>query len=64
MLYVTLTGNTKAVYFYYQVECELFPEMRIRKMVLRTVKIEEALVVEYVDKAMDIFKHNTVGPQK
>lgn len=33
-------------------------------MVLRTVKIEEALVVEYVDKAMDIFKHNTVGPQK
>lgn len=64
ILYDTLTGNIRAVYFYCQVECELFPDMRSKKLLLRTVKIEEALVVEYVDKAMDIFKHNTVGPQK
>lgn len=38
--------------------------MRSKKLLLRTVKIEESLVVEYVDKAMDIFKNNTVGPQK
>ncbi|XP_063446016.1 dynein axonemal heavy chain 3-like isoform X5 [Mytilus trossulus] len=47
-----------------RVECELFPDMRSKKLLLRTVKIEESLVVEYVDRAMDIFKNNTVGPQK
>ena len=34
------------------------------KLLLRSVKIEESLVTDYVDKAMEIFKHNTVGPQK
>ena len=49
-----------------QVECELFPDMRAAtpKLLLRSVKIEESLVTDYVDKAMEIFKHNTVGPQK
>lgn len=34
------------------------------KLLLRSVKIEESLVTDYVDRAMEIFKHNTVGPQK
>ena len=47
-----------------QVELELFPEMRGEKLQLRSVKIDEALVTDYVDRAMELFKLNTVGPQK
>lgn len=47
-----------------RVECELFPEMRGQKLLLRSVKIDEALVTEFTDKAMEIFKKNTVGPQR
>ncbi|XP_033740540.1 dynein heavy chain 3, axonemal-like isoform X1 [Pecten maximus] len=47
-----------------RVECELFPDMRAQRLLLRSVKIEETLVTDYVDKAMDIFKINTTGPQK
>ena len=38
--------------------------MRTQRLLLRSVKIEETLVTDYVDKAMDIFKLNTTGPQK
>jgi len=47
-----------------QVECQLFPDMRGQKLLLRSVKIDEALVADYVDKSMEIFKLNTTGPQK
>ena len=47
-----------------QVECELFPDMRGQRLLLRSVKIEETLVTDYVDKAMEIFKLNTAGPTK
>ena len=47
-----------------RVECELFPEMKGQRLLLRSVKIEEALVAEYTDKVMEIFKKNTIGPQK
>ncbi|XP_012937339.1 dynein heavy chain 3, axonemal [Aplysia californica] len=47
-----------------RVECELFPDMRGQRLLLRSVKIEESLVTDYTDKAMEIFKTNTVGPQK
>ncbi|ESO89088.1 hypothetical protein LOTGIDRAFT_210054 [Lottia gigantea] len=46
------------------VECELFPDMRNQKLHLRSVKLEETLVTDFIDKAMEIFKDNTVGPQK
>ncbi|XP_039273758.2 dynein axonemal heavy chain 3-like isoform X3 [Styela clava] len=46
-----------------RVECLLFPEMRDSKLLLRTVHLNENLVTNYVDQAMDIFKCNTVGPQ-
>lgn len=47
-----------------RVECELFPEMKGQRLLLRSVKIEESLVAEYTDKVMEIFKKNTIGPQK
>ncbi|CAH1793734.1 unnamed protein product, partial [Owenia fusiformis] len=47
-----------------RVECELFPELKAQRLVLRSVKLEETLVTEYMDKAMEIFKKNTLGPQK
>ncbi|KAL8585021.1 Dynein heavy chain 3, axonemal [Nucella lapillus] len=47
-----------------RVECELFPELRDQRLLLRSVKIEETLVTDYVDKAMDIMKINTYGPSK
>ena len=45
-------------------ECELFPDMKGHRLLLRSVKLEEALVTEYMDKAMEVFKANTIGPQK
>ncbi|KAH3867063.1 hypothetical protein DPMN_030188 [Dreissena polymorpha] len=56
------TGSNKCLSF--QVECQLFPDMRGQKLLLRSVKIDEALVADYVDKSMEIFKLNTTGPQK
>ena len=38
--------------------------MRGTRLLLRSVKLEESLVTDYMDKAMEIFKANTVGPQK
>lgn len=38
--------------------------MRGQRLQLRSVKLEESLVTDYMDKAMEIFKANTVGPQK
>ena len=48
----------------FKVECELFPDMRGQRLLLRSVKIDEMLVTDFVDRAMEIFKLNTVGPQK
>ena len=47
-----------------RVECELFPQMRGQRLLLRSVKLEETLVTNYMDQAMEIFKSNIVGPQK
>ncbi|RUS89800.1 hypothetical protein EGW08_002412, partial [Elysia chlorotica] len=47
-----------------RVEGELFPDMRGQRLLLRSVKIDEMLVTDFVDRAMEIFKLNTVGPQK
>ena len=49
---------------YHQVECELFQDMKGQRLLLRSVKIEEPLVLDFMDKAMDIFKANTLGPQR
>ena len=45
-------------------ECELFHDMRGQRLLLRSVKLEESLVTDYMDAAMEIFKSNTAGPQK
>ena len=38
--------------------------MRGQRLLLRSVKLEESLVTDYIDAAMEIFKSNTAGPQK
>ena len=50
--------------YVFQVELELFPDMRSKKLAIRTVRVEESLVQLFMDRAMDIFTKNTVGPQK
>ncbi|XP_048576009.1 dynein axonemal heavy chain 3 isoform X2 [Nematostella vectensis] len=47
-----------------RVETELFPDMRDKRLPLRSVAVEEMLVQDYMDRAVDVFKLNTVGPQK
>ncbi|XP_025062794.1 dynein heavy chain 3, axonemal [Alligator sinensis] len=47
-----------------KVEVQIFPELKRDDHILRTVRPEESLVSEYVNKAARIFENNTVGPQK
>ncbi|XP_071813132.1 dynein axonemal heavy chain 3-like isoform X2 [Apostichopus japonicus] len=47
-----------------RVECSIFPQMAHQKLLLRAVKLDEPLVTEFIDQAMEIFKFNTVGPTK
>ncbi|XP_032896217.1 dynein heavy chain 3, axonemal isoform X1 [Amblyraja radiata] len=46
-----------------KVECELLPDLLDKKLTLRTVQEEEALVNEIINKSMEIFNVNIVGPQ-
>uniref|UniRef100_H3AK49 Dynein axonemal heavy chain 3 n=1 Tax=Latimeria chalumnae TaxID=7897 RepID=H3AK49_LATCH len=47
-----------------RVECDLFPEIQGERLIIRTVKFEEPLVSEYINKSKEIFRKNTVGPKK
>ncbi|CAM4521786.1 dynein axonemal heavy chain 3 [Lepidochelys kempii] len=47
-----------------KVEMQLFPELKKDDATLRTVKVDESLVSEYVNKTARIFDSNMVGPQK
>lgn len=47
-----------------KVECELLPDLLDKKLTLRTVQEEEALVNEIINKSMEIFNVNIVGPQR
>lgn len=38
--------------------------MKDQRLVLSSVSAEESLVKDFVHRAVDIFQHNTVGPQK
>ena len=38
--------------------------MKDKRLFLRSVHVDEALVQDHMDQAVDIFKLNTVGPQK
>uniref|UniRef100_UPI00398E73BF dynein axonemal heavy chain 3 isoform X1 n=2 Tax=Pristiophorus japonicus TaxID=55135 RepID=UPI00398E73BF len=46
-----------------KVECELFPDITDKSLILHTVKEEEFLVDEVINKAMEIFSVNIIGPQ-
>ncbi|XP_075305326.1 dynein axonemal heavy chain 3 [Odontesthes bonariensis] len=45
-----------------RVECNLFPD--INNLYLRSVRPDESLVTNFVNRAKDIFHKNTVGPKK
>ena len=42
----------------------MFPDLRHQRLLIRSIKLDENLVTDYMDKAMEIFKLNTTGPQK
>ncbi|GCC38553.1 hypothetical protein chiPu_0017068 [Chiloscyllium punctatum] len=46
-----------------KVECELFPDIREKHLTIQTVKEEESLVSEIINKAQEIFRANITGPQ-
>ncbi|XP_069555861.1 dynein axonemal heavy chain 3 [Brachyistius frenatus] len=45
-----------------RVECNLYPD--ITNLYLRTVRPDESLVTNLINKAKDVFHKNTVGPKK
>ncbi|KAG9476993.1 hypothetical protein GDO78_002401 [Eleutherodactylus coqui] len=47
-----------------KVEVELFPDLQVENLTLSSVKQEESLVSEYINKTREIFTMNVVGPQK
>lgn len=55
-------ATMSSVSFFLQVECELFPD--INKLYLRTVKPDEVVVKDLLDKVENIFNKNCVGPTK
>ena len=71
MLYLALIDSYDTKYscifthpLWFQVEVELFPDMKDKKLFLRGVYVDESLVQDYMNQAVDVFKLNTVGPQK
>ncbi|CAH8492971.1 unnamed protein product, partial [Dicrocoelium dendriticum] len=46
-----------------RVEVDVFPELRNQPLHLRSVSFREQLVIEYTDKAMTVFRANSVGPK-
>ncbi|XP_039631019.1 dynein heavy chain 3, axonemal [Polypterus senegalus] len=47
-----------------RVESILFPEIQGEKLTLRTVTSDEMLVSEVVSRCMEVFKENSLGPQR
>lgn len=47
-----------------RVETLLFPELKDRKLYLRSVHVEENVVADFIKEGMLIFMSNTSGPQK
>eukprot|EP00795_Rhopilema_esculentum_P009610 gene9610-17369_t len=47
-----------------RVEGELFPDLKAKKLSLRSVNVEEAVVTDFIGKGVEVFKENTTGPQR
>ena len=60
-IHITLSYS---YYFIIQVEGELFPDFKKKKLYLRCVNVEEAIVTDFIEKGIAIFKDNTAGPQR
>ncbi|KAF5404423.1 hypothetical protein PHET_02178 [Paragonimus heterotremus] len=46
-----------------RVEVDVFPELRQQPLYLRSVSFREQLVIEYTDRAMTVFRANSIGPK-
>lgn len=55
--------NLKLKNVFLQVECKLFSEVG-ETLMLRTVRHDEMLVTDIVNRAREIFQRNTAGPQR
>ncbi|XP_059835308.1 dynein axonemal heavy chain 3 [Hypanus sabinus] len=58
--YLAILNSANGIH---KVECELFPDLSDKNLILRTVHEEESLVNEIISKTMDIFNVNIIGPQ-
>ncbi|XP_075250490.1 dynein axonemal heavy chain 3-like isoform X2 [Convolutriloba macropyga] len=47
-----------------RLECELFPDVKGKPFYLRPVRLEETLVGEFVERAFEVLRLNTPGPQR
>ncbi|XP_062847578.1 dynein axonemal heavy chain 3 [Trichomycterus rosablanca] len=47
-----------------RVECNLFPDLQDRNLVLCSVRPDESLVSDLLNRARVVFQRNTVGPQR
>ncbi|KAM4632527.1 dynein axonemal heavy chain 3 [Discoglossus pictus] len=47
-----------------KVEVDIFPGLQTENLILSSVKYEESLVSDYINKTLEIFSRNTIGPQK
>ncbi|CAL8075896.1 unnamed protein product [Calicophoron daubneyi] len=47
-----------------RVEVDVFPDLRDQPLYLRSVAFREQLVVDYTDRAMTVFRANSIGPKQ
>ncbi|CAH8618645.1 unnamed protein product [Heterobilharzia americana] len=46
-----------------RVEVDIFPELRTHSLYLRSVAFGDQSIIEYTDKAMVVFRDNSIGPK-
>eukprot|EP00794_Sanderia_malayensis_P008808 gene8808-9750_t len=47
-----------------RIEGELFPELKAKNLQLRYVSVDESIVTDFIESGVEIFKANTVGPER
>ena len=59
-----LNFNTSFKFPFNQVETVLFPDLKEKNLYLRSVDVNESVVQDIIQKALNIVKANAIGPQK
>ena len=54
---------TKYNFYFFQVETELFIDLKGKNLHLKPVSVEETIVTDFIEQGVDILKANTTGPQ-